>query len=169
VLVLGYGLLRILEPFRGALGWAVILAFFLHPLHLHLTRRLRGRATVSAGIITGLTPFLVIAPLSVLGIVFARQVANLIDYMRGRSFLPYPAILEKLEGYPVIGPTLGWVRANVSITAQQLQEWLTEGAQSVLRSAASAGGNFVLGFVGTLVGFFLMLFLLFFLLRDGGA
>jgi predicted PurR-regulated permease PerM len=41
--------------------------------------------------------------------------------------------------------------------------------QAVLKSAAAAGGNLALGLFGTVVGFFMMLFLLFFLLRDGRA
>ncbi len=167
VAALGYALLRILDPFWGALGWAAFLAFLLHPLHVRLTARLRGRATVSAALLTALTPFLVIAPLSILGVVFARQVGNLIDYLRGWRVMSYPAILDALERYPVIGSAVRWIRQELSFTADQVQDWLVSGVQSVLKSAAAAGGNFMLGVAGTLVGFFLMLFLLFFLLRDG--
>jgi predicted PurR-regulated permease PerM len=169
VVILGLALLRILDPFRGALAWAAFLAFLLYPLHLRLTRRFRGRAGASAGLLTALTPFLVIAPLAGLGVVFAQQVGALIGYMRGRSLVAYPTLLAQLEQYPVIGPALRWVRANLTVTGEQIQGWLSDGVQSVLRSAASLSGNVVLGFVGGLVGFFLMLFLLFFLLRDGRA
>lgn len=169
VLVLGYGLLKILDPFWGALGWAAFLAFFLYPVHVWLTAKLKGRVSLSAGIITGLTPFCVIAPLAVLGIVFARQVANLVDYLRTLDYSTYPEILARLESYPVIGRAFGWLRDELSVTAEQVRGWAIDGAQSLLKSAASVGGNVVLGVVGTLVGFFLMLFLLFFLLRDGRA
>jgi predicted PurR-regulated permease PerM len=167
VLVLGYLLLQFLEPFWAPLGWAAILAFLLHPLHLWLTRKLRGRAGYSAGIITGLTPFLIIGPIVSFGIVFARQVALLIDYLRTRPLTTYPALLQKLENLPIVGKVLGWFGADVSITAEQIENWLVSGAQTALKSAAAVGGNVALGVVGTLVGFFLMLFLLFFLLRDG--
>jgi predicted PurR-regulated permease PerM len=46
---------------------------------------------------------------------------------------------------------------------------MTDGLQSLLKSAASMGGSVALGAIGTLVGFFMMLFMLFFLLRDGRA
>jgi predicted PurR-regulated permease PerM len=167
VAVLGYVLLRILEPFWGPLAWASVLAFLFYPVHERLTRRLKGRAGASAGIITGLTPFFVLAPLSLLSIMFARQVAALIEHFRGRTFVAYPALLAKAETYPVIGPALSWLRENASVSAEQVQGWLTQGVQSVLRSAATMGSGVVLGVVGTLVGFFLTLFLLFFLLRDG--
>ena len=60
-----------------------------------------------------------------------------------------------------------WVRENTDISATQVQGWLTEGLQSILKSAASLGGSVALGVFGTLVGFFMMLFMLFFFLRDG--
>jgi predicted PurR-regulated permease PerM len=166
-LILGYALLKILDPFWGALGWAGLLAFMLYPLHVRLTRKLKNRPNTSAGIITGLTPFVIIAPLATVGLIFARQVGNLIEYVRGRRFLPLSEVLVYIEHYPVIGPAARWVRENVSVTAEQLQGWITNGVQTVLHSAAAVSGDIVVGFFGTLLGFFLMLFLLFFLLRDG--
>jgi len=166
--VLGYMLLAVLAPLKGALGWAVVLAFLLHPLQERLSRRLRGRVVLSAGIITGLTPFLVLAPLSVLGVVFAGQVANLIGYLRGQSFA-YPQLVARLQSYPVLGDLLRWWSTNFPVTAGQLQGWITGEMQSMLKSAATVGGGLALGLFGTVVGFFMMLFLLFFLLRDGRA
>jgi predicted PurR-regulated permease PerM len=106
------------------------------------------------------------APLSLLGLAFARQVTNLIQYLRQRPSVTFPS-LDQLSRYPVIGKALQWVSDNASVTADQLQGWLTDSARSLLQSAASMGGNVLLGVVGTVVGFFLTLFLLFFLLRDG--
>ena len=167
--ILAYLLLAVLAPLKGALGWAVVLAFLLHPLHERLSQRLKGRSMLSAGIITGLTPFLVLAPLSVLGVVFAGQVASLIGYLRGQSFLGYPQLLSRLESYPLLGSLLRWSSANFPVSAAQVQGWVTDSMQTVLKSAATAGGSLALGLFGTLVGFFMMLFLLFFLLRDGRA
>lgn len=168
VAILAYLLLAVLAPLKGALGWAVVLAFLLHPVHERLSRRLKGRSMLSAGIITGLTPFLVLAPLSVLGMVFAGQVGNLIGYLRGQSFA-YPQLLARLESYPLIGNLLRWSSANFPVTANQVQGWITGEMQAVLKSAATVGGGLALGLFGTVVGFFMMLFLLFFLLRDGRA
>ncbi|HEX4268697.1 MAG TPA: AI-2E family transporter, partial [Steroidobacteraceae bacterium] len=168
VAILAYLLLVVLAPLKGALGWAVVLAFLLHPLHERLSRRLKGRSMLSAGIITGLTPFLVLAPLSVLGMVFAGQVGNLIGYLRGQSFA-YPQLLARLESYPLLGKLLRWWSTNFPVTASQIQGWITGEMQSVLKSAATVGGGLALGLFGTVVGFFMMLFLLFFLLRDGRA
>ncbi|HKF98498.1 MAG TPA: hypothetical protein VKB20_09595, partial [Steroidobacteraceae bacterium] len=63
--LLGYGLYKLLNPLFGMIGWAVVLAFVLYPLQVRLTRWLRGRRSLSAGILTVLTPFLVLVPISV--------------------------------------------------------------------------------------------------------
>jgi predicted PurR-regulated permease PerM len=168
VIVLGWVLAQFLEPFWAPLGWAAILAFLLYPLHIWLSKKLGGRIGYSAGILTGLTPFLIIAPLVSFGVVFARQVALLIDYLRERQLATsYPALLEKVEQVPIVGRVLTWLGTDLKITVEQVEGWLVSGAQAALKAAAAVGGNVAIGVVGTLVGFFLMLFLLFFLLRDG--
>jgi predicted PurR-regulated permease PerM len=166
LVILGWALLSILQPLWTALGWAAVLAFLLNPLHERLTIRLKGRASVSAGILTGLTPFFVMAPLAFLGVVFARQVANILSAM-SKSTLTYPDLLERLNTVPIIGRAVQWMRENAPVSAEQIQGWIMDGTQTVLKSAASAGGSLALGIMGSLVGFVLMLFLLFFLIRDG--
>jgi len=167
VAVLGYLLLQLLEPLWGPIGWAVILSFMLHPLHQWLTRKFKGKAGVAAGTLTALTPFGVIAPLLIFTTIFARQVALLVDYLREQQMTSYPVILARVEQIPLIGRLLAWVRMEVPISAEQVQAWVTNSAQSMLKSAAAVSGSVALGIVGTLVGFFLTLFLLFFFLRDG--
>src|ERR1700738_1695864 len=101
--VLGYLLFRILDPLSGMLGWGVVRAFILHPRHERLTRRFKGRRALSAGILTALTPFLVLAPLSVLAGAFVGQVTRLIEYLRGHSFLSLPELVERLSGITRLG------------------------------------------------------------------
>ena len=165
--ILGYAVYRILEPLLGIMGWAIVLAFILYPLHEWLTRKLKGRKSWSAGLMAALAPLFVFVPLSVLGAVFAGQVARVITYLHGQTDISYPQLVERLSGYPLIGEGVAWVRENTEITAAQVQGWLTDGLQSILKSAASMGGSVALGVFGTLIGFFMMIFMLFFFLRDG--
>jgi predicted PurR-regulated permease PerM len=167
--VIAYLLFRVLSPLSGMLGWAVVLAFVLYPLQVRLTRRLKGRRALSAAILTSLTPFLVLAPLAVLTGAFVGQVTRLIEFVRTHSMLSFPEILDRLSAYPLIGGVVGWARESSTVSAAELQGWMTDGVQALLKSAASMGGTVALGAIGTLVGFFMMLFMLFFLLRDGRA
>jgi len=166
--VLGYALYKLLNPLFGMIGWAVVLAFVLHPLHEKLTRRVKGRSSLSAGILTVLTPFFVLVPVSVLGVVFAGQVARLVQYLRDHTlFISSADLLDRLSRLPLVGGLVDWVRDNASVSASQVEGWVSDGVESVLKGAASMGGGIALGVFGTLVGFFIMLFMLFFFLRDG--
>ena len=169
VVLMGYLLLRVLEHLGSALGWAAVLAFLLLPLHERLSRRLKGRGALSAGLLTGLTPFFVMAPLAMVAVAFAGQVAVLLNYMRTHTLLSYSELLQRLEGYSIVGSAVHWARENAPVSAEQVQGWLTEGAQSVLKTAASMGGTVALGVFGTFFSFIMMLFLLFFFLQDGRA
>jgi predicted PurR-regulated permease PerM len=166
LIILGWALSSILEPLWTTLGWAAVLAFLLNPLHERLTTNFKGRASLSAGILTGLTPFFVMAPLAFLGVAFAQQVGRLLTVM-SKTTLTYPDLLQRLNTIPIIGRAVQWMRENAPISAEQIQGWIMDGTQTVLKSAASMSGSLALGIMGSLVGFLMMLFLLFFLLRDG--
>lgn len=167
--VLVWALYRILAPFWNALAWGVCLAFLLAPLQARLTQVLGGRAGLAAGVITALTPLVLLAPLTLLALSFANQVALLIRLLREQAGLWRGDPFAQLERWPMLGRLVAWVRDTVPVSSQQLQDWLMNGAENALRTAASMSGSLLAGAVGTLVGFFMMLFLLFFLLRDGGA
>jgi predicted PurR-regulated permease PerM len=164
--VLGYLLLRMLAPLAGALMSATVLAFLLYPVQVRLARALKHRRALAAGLITVLTPFVIIAPLSMLALVFARQVGNLISSFR-RGTLSVPGLSGDLASYPVIGPVVRLVQKTLPISAQQVQDWAAQTAHAALQAAASLSGDFAVGVAGTLIEFVLTLFLLFFLLLDG--
>jgi predicted PurR-regulated permease PerM len=163
----GYFLLLVLQPISGALAWAMFLAFILYPAHLWLTRRLKGRAGWSAGILTGVTPFAILTPLAFLGIVFANQARALIAFVQEKDLHFDATLLARLETYPVIGPIARYANEEMSVSGADLQQWLTNATQTVLKNVASISGGVALSALGALIGFFLMLFLLFFMFRDG--
>ena len=165
--LVGYGLLLVLQPFAGSMAWAIFLAFLLYPVHLWLTRKLRGRAGYSAGILTGLTPFALLTPLTFLGIVFANQARALVEYIQQSNFRLDGSTLAHMEQYPVIGPVARLAREELSVSSADVQQWLSNSMQTILKNIASMSGGVVLSALGTLAGFFFMLFLLFFFIRDG--
>lgn len=163
----GLALYWMLVPFWGALAWGVCLAFLLAPVQRWLTRKLNGRAGLSAGIITVLVPVLLAGPLVSLGAAFANQAADLVTHLQQQPLRFDTSLLTQLERYPLIGSLAEWLRQHLTASTEQLQDWLVNGAQILLKSLAASGGNFLLSALGTVIHFFMMLFLLFFLLRDG--
>lgn len=156
-----------LAPFWGALAWGICLAFLLAPLHRWLMRELKGRASLSAGIITALVPVVLAGPVVSFGVAFTNQLGDLVVRLQKQPLRFDAGLLAQLEHYPILGSLAEWLRHNLTATSVQLDGWLVNGAQMLMQSLATTGGNFVLSALGTIVHFFMMLFLLFFLLRDG--
>jgi predicted PurR-regulated permease PerM len=74
-----------------------------------------------------------------------------------------------LQQFPWIARANGWLEARTGITADHIQAWIVSGSQQMLQRAAGVSGTFVLGAVGSVITFSIMLCLLFFFLRDGDA
>lgn len=167
VLVLGLAFYRIIEPFIGPLLWAAFLAFLFHPLHVRFTRRLRNRPQASALLLTLFVFVLFIGPLTALSAAFAAQAGDLLHFVQTTVADQARSNVSHLESVPGLGRAVRWLESTVGIETAQLRGWLTVGAQRALQFLASLGGKVFLGALGTVIGFALMLFVLFFFLRDG--
>jgi predicted PurR-regulated permease PerM len=164
--VLGYALLLIFAPFALSMAWAAFLAFLLYPLNLRLRRRFAGKG-IAAGVLTILAPIVILLPLSALSIDFVAQISVLLQKLQKSAAELDIKSFSDLQQFPWIARINAWLEAHAGISAEQVQSWLVSGTREVLRRAASLGGGFFLGALGSLLGFAIMLFLLFFFLRDG--
>jgi predicted PurR-regulated permease PerM len=168
VLVLGLALFKIVQPFLGPLLWAIFIAFLLHPLHLRLAARLRGKPQWSAALLTVLTFVVIIGPLTALSAAFAAQVGDLLQIVQDKVAGQTTGNVFDLANVPWIKQGLGWLNSTLDVDLAQVQSWFTQGSKEALQTLASLTGKVFLGAVGTVVGFILMEFMLFFFIRDGG-
>jgi predicted PurR-regulated permease PerM len=166
--ILGYALILIFAPFIGPMAWAAFLAFLLYPLNLRLRRRLSGSG-IAAGVLTLLAPIIILLPLSAISIDFVAQASALMQKLQKSAAELDIKSLSDLQQFPWIARINVWLEAHAGISAEQIQSWLVSGTREILTRAASLGGGFFLGALGSLLGFAIMLFLLFFFLRDGDA
>ena len=91
--LLGYALFLIFAPFFTAMCWAAFLAFLLYPINLRLRRRLHGNGR-AAGLLTVLTPIVILLPLSALSIEFVAQISVLIPKLQaGRTAMGHQEFL----------------------------------------------------------------------------
>jgi predicted PurR-regulated permease PerM len=164
--VLGYALILIFVPFLGPMTWAAFLAFLLYPLNLRLRRRLKGRGA-AAGVLTALAPIVILLPLSALSIDFVEQISTLLQKLQKSAAELDIKSFSDLQQFPWIARLNTWLESHSGISAAQIQSWLISGTREILQRAASLGGWFFMGALGSLLGFAIMLFLLFFFLRDG--
>jgi predicted PurR-regulated permease PerM len=165
--VVGYLLFRVLEPFFAPLAWAVFIAFLLHPLHVRLCTALGERPSLSSTLLTFATLVILVGPITALGAAFAAQVADLLRYAQDFAVEHQGAAPTDLASVPYVGRAIEWIQETVGVSLAQMQAWAVEGARTALKWLASLGRQAVLGALGTVVGFVMMMFILFFAIRDG--
>ena len=165
--LLGLLLYRVVEPFLAPLAWATVLGYLMHPLQARLTGLLRGRSGLAAALLTLLTFALLIGPLTLLGGAFATQVGLLASALQRLVAELRIGSLQEFVQLPAAQRVLAWLEDHLALSAEQLRGWFVAGAEQMLQPLAALGGRAFLGALGTIVSFTMMLFLLFFLLRDG--
>jgi len=167
--VLAVVLYQIVAPFLGPIMWAAFIAFLLYPVQVALTRRFKGRANLSATLLTLATFILIIGPLTALSATFVAQASDLLQWVQEtlgkRSQQQYRLLVDM----PIIGTALDWLRETFDIRTGQLQGWIAQAAQKLPPILAGLGGQLFLGAVNTVLAFIVMLFLLFFFVRDGAT
>jgi len=167
--VVAFLVYRIIEPFLAPITWALFLGFLLQPAQAKLTRLLRGRESISAFALTMGVLVLFLGPLTALAVSFARQAAELAGRLQGWVEGQQTATIADLDRWPVIGSALQWLNENLHIGTTHVQTWLVEGSKKLFQELAGYGGIAFLGAVGTVLAFTVMLFILFFIIRDGRA
>lgn len=169
LMLVAYLVFRIIEPFIGPIAWALFLGFLMQPAQAKLARLTRGRDSIAAFLLTLVVLVLFLGPLTFLALAFARQAADLATRLQDRMSGQEPGLLADLDRLPVVGRALDWLNANLQIDTAHVQNWLVEGAKTLFQNLASYGGVAFLGAVGTVLAFTAMIFILFFIIRDGRA
>jgi predicted PurR-regulated permease PerM len=167
--LVAYLVYSVLAPFFAPIAWALFIAFLLHPAQSSLVRRLSGRGNLSAALLTLVTFLILVGPLAALGTAFDKQVGDLLRYAQQYAADHRVATPTDLASVPFVGSALAWLEQNVGISFEQVQDWAVEAARTVLGPLATLGRSAILGALGTLVGFLIMMFILFFAIRDGAA
>ena len=167
VVVVVLAIWLILRPLAMPIAWAAILAFLLFPLQISLARRCGGRRTLSAAILTGLTPIAIFAPLTLIAMAFAQQIAALTSAMQQNTELfsltnwLNPALHPRVAGWAE------WISARIDLPLNEIPTYLRDSVQVWAGTLAKSSGQLFLNAAAMVLRFFLMLFILFFILRDG--
>lgn len=159
--------LWVLAPFFGAVFWAITLALLFNPLFQRLRRRLGGRANLAALLTLTICLVIVILPMIMIGASLIEDGTAFVQRMRSgeinlRSY--FQQITAALPGW-----ASEWLNRlgffNLESLVDKIASGLLQGGQLVATRALAIGQNTF----QFLVQFVIMLYLLFFLLRDGVA
>lgn len=157
----------ILLPFSGAVFWGTVIAIVFMPVYVGLLRRWKQRRTLAALATLALIVLMVVLPLTLLTGTLLKEGTALYQRLQSgeTNFARY------FEQVVAALPT--WAHdlldhlglADFADLQARITDAVARGSQAIAAYAYSMGQN-ALDFV---VGFFVMLYLAFFLLRDGAA
>lgn len=156
----------VLLPFAGAVMWSVALAILFTPVYRRLVHRMNGRRNLAALLTLTVALVIVILPLVMIVMSLVGEAANVSQRMRSGdlSFTRY--LQQMINAIPrwaldlLDRVGLGDLEAMLDKVAQGA----AAASQQIAARALAIGQNTF----EFLVSFGLMLYMLFFLLRDGG-
>ncbi len=158
LLLLGYSVYRIVEPFFIPLAWSAVLAIFFTPLHERVEKKLQP--TLAALVSTLGVTFLLVVPALVLTAYTARQAVD--ATAKAQSVLTHQdsGSAERAEA---------WLKTKLPASMQDVDfsEQLRQGAEKAASYLAGKLTGLLKNVVTFFVDLFLMLFALFFMFRDG--
>jgi predicted PurR-regulated permease PerM len=155
----------ILQPFYGAVLWAIVVAVIFAPVNGRLLKAMGGRPTLAASVTVLIVIAMVLLPLAIIATSLAREATSLFAKMQSGEYDFTGYIQRIFDALPAW--VIGWLDrfnlTNLSGLRETLTSGLMKGGQLLAPQALSIGMN-TFDFV---ISLGIMLYLLFFLLRDG--
>lgn len=158
----------ILRPFLFPALWAGLLAHWVFPLHRRLTQMTEGRDMLSAGCLTFGVLAVIVLPLVWLSVLLVQEVGAAEQAMQewiaagGLQQLP-----ERVASVPLLGNWLRSLPTTDKVEALSMEESVMSGAKWLSQFFVAQMGDFLKNAVVLISNFFIMLLVLFFLLKDG--
>ncbi|WP_207883108.1 AI-2E family transporter [Pseudomonas sp. 30_B] len=157
----------LLLPFYGAVFWGTILAIIFAPLQRRLRVRLNGRNNLAALISLTICLLIVILPMIFIAGALVQEGTTVYQQLKSGdlNFAAYfKAVMDALPRW-----AYHWLERFDLTDLSGLQEKLSKGAMQVSQLVATKAFSIGQNTFDFVISFGIMLYLLFFLLRDGPA
>ncbi len=155
----------IIWPFYGAVFWGVVLAILFSPLYQRLLSKVGQRSNLASILTLMLCLLVVILPTTLIAISLLQEAATVFERIRSNQIDFGTYFRQAIDALPVwlvkVLDRFGF--AQLATLQEKLAASAAQGSQILAKQAVNVGQN-MLDFV---VSFGIMLYLLFFLLRDG--
>lgn len=157
----------ILWPYSGAILWAVVVAIIFTPLYRRLLAATGQRASLAAAITVGLVILLVILPLMLIASSLVIETSSLYERAQAGQ-LDLRGFLAGLGG--LLPDWLGDPLERLGLTDfEAIRGWLSQMLSELFQLLATRTVTIGQSTLGFLVALGVMLYLTFFLLRDGAG
>ena len=157
----------ILLPYAGAIFWGMILAIVFAPVYRWVLQKTRGRATLASILVLLLILVIVILPLSLISGALVSQASAVVEMVRSGDMTVAGSFGKVMDALPSWAVNL-LDRFHITNLAS-LQDKLTAGASQASQAVAVKAINIGLYTFDFLTSLGILMYLLFFLLRDGAA
>jgi predicted PurR-regulated permease PerM len=166
LLIVTVALAWVLLPFFGAIFWGAILAILFQPMQRYLAARFGKRRNLAALTTLGVAILIVIIPLAIVAVTLVQEIALAYAQIKSGQWNFGAFFQHMLQALPAsVQQLLGrYGMTDISGVQQKLMEGASAISQFAAAQALSIGQN-TFQFI---VSFGVMLYLVFFLLRDGG-
>jgi predicted PurR-regulated permease PerM len=157
----------VLLPYYGAVFWAVVTAILFSPVQRRIRVNLKGRSPAAALLTLLIVLVIVILPLALVSSMLVQEAMSVLQRVQSGeiSFTRYAEQIYAALPAWLTGLLDRFGLADLAGLKARLGERLTAGTQMLATQAVSFGQD-TFNFV---IAFGVMLYLLFFLLRDGTA
>lgn len=153
----------LIRGFMQPIFWAVALGIVVYPLHARLLRKLRNRESLAAVISVVAVVIVVILPLIGLGAAVTQEGAALYERLQSGGLGVESLYNQVQQRVPQVTGLMERVGVDPARLGEQVQSAAVTASRYVAERAFSIGQGTLRG----MLFFFLMLYLLFFFLRDG--
>ncbi|HYD80232.1 MAG TPA: AI-2E family transporter [Paucimonas sp.] len=155
----------IIWPFYGAVFWSVVLAILFRPLYRRSLAALGWRRNLASALTVLLCLLIAILPMTLIAMSLLEEAANVLGRIRSGEIdfgVYFRQMISALPAWAV-GLLERFGLAELSGLQEKLAASAAQAGQIAAKQAMSVGQNML----GILISFGIMLYLLFFLLRDG--
>jgi len=121
----------ILAPFLGTLGWAGVIGISTYPLYRRLRKRLPGRGTIAASIMTPLVVLTLVVPFVLFIFVLGLEVTQVYQYLETLTAAGGSDILGTLSHNPAIQPILDRIQPLLTMLDIEIGTTLLPALKSV--------------------------------------
>ncbi len=153
----------IVQDFLEPVFWAALLASLFYGVHRRLLARIGDRPSLSAFLVLLLIVVMVIVPLLFLGISVTNESAALYERVTSGGVDLQAPLRWATQASPIVDELLD----RAGIDPNRITEWLSAAAVTVSKYVGSKALTIGQNAVSFFIRFVLMLYLVFFFIRDG--
>ena len=163
-IILGYLTYQIFQPFLRAIAWALVFAVVFYPVYAFLLRRVRVSSLASA-ITLLILIIIILGPVSYLSFILVDEIGNFVDTFNKDT-------LQSLRDFFLNSRPAGLIQkiqTHLGMEGIGGGAALTASIRSLGKSVSGSLTSGITNVASVLIDFVLMLFAVFFFLRDGAG